>query len=160
MKFSICVFFLAVILAVAGCSSTSGAKVEMPSVSVGGESPPATPVTTQEKVSESPVALKNDNPTDTEPNFPDLTEEYGGGDSLEGFNRSMFAVNKFGLRYLVQPLVIFWGSLIPKHGIICINRLTDNIAFPKRSVSALCQAKFKYAGIDTSRFLINVTLGV
>ncbi|MCX6985203.1 MAG: MlaA family lipoprotein, partial [Lentisphaerae bacterium] len=72
----------------------------------------------------------------------------------------MFAVNKYGLRYFVQPIVIFWGSIIPRHGIECFRRCADNIAFPRRTFSALFQAKFKYAGIDTSRFLINVTLGV
>jgi len=79
---------------------------------------------------------------------------------MEGFNRSMFALNEFGLRYMVQPVVVFWASLIPRHGIQGFRRLADNIAFPRRTFSSICQAKFKYAGIDTSRFLINVTLGI
>ncbi|MDD3119261.1 MAG: VacJ family lipoprotein, partial [Victivallales bacterium] len=95
-----------------------------------------------------------------EHNFPDLSEEFGGRDSCEGFNRSMFAVNKYGGKYVMQPLAIFWGSLIPRYGIDCFNRFTDNLAFPKRTFSSLCQAKFKGAGIDFSRFLINVTVGI
>ncbi len=93
-------------------------------------------------------------------NFPDLNRELGGHDTCEGFNRSMFAVNKYGGKYVMQPLAIFWGSLIPRHGIDCFNRFTDNVAFPKRTFSSLCQAKFKGAGIDFSRFLINVTVGI
>ncbi len=156
---------LLVILAVAGCGSTSGSKIVTPAPAVninerGVNVPAATPVAAQEKVCEKTVPGQGDKMSDTELRFPDLTEEYGGSDPMEGFNRSMFAVNKFGLRYLVQPIVIFWGSLIPKHGIQCFRRCADNIAFPRRTFSSLCQAKFKYAGIDTSRFLINVTLGV
>ena len=166
MKVSFLSFLFATILTVTGCNSTSGSKVEAGAGTVGGDKAIAfdtqasAPVAAEQKVCGNPVALQNENSPDTEPNFPDLTEEYGGRDSIEGFNRSMFAVNKFGLRYLVQPIVIFWGSIIPKHGIECFRRCADNIAFPKRTFSALFQAKFKYAGIDTSRFLINVTLGV
>ncbi|OGV40207.1 MAG: hypothetical protein A2X48_20630 [Lentisphaerae bacterium GWF2_49_21] len=93
-------------------------------------------------------------------NTPDLTDEYGGRDSLEPFNRSMLVFNKYAWRYFVQPIAIFWGSLIPKHGIECFNRFTENVAFPKRTFSSLFQAKFKYAGLDFSRFLINITLGI
>ncbi len=164
MKFSFHAVALVALLAVAGCNSTPGNKTGGVTGPDGSEnvsvSASAVPVVAEAKLPAEHLALKNDNPIDTEPNFPDLAEEFGGRDSLEGFNRSMFAVNKFGLRYIVQPFVIFWGSLIPKHGIVCINRCTNNIAFPKRTFSSLCQAKFKYAGIDTSRFLINVTLGV
>jgi phospholipid-binding lipoprotein MlaA len=95
-----------------------------------------------------------------ESNSPDLMEDYGGRDSLEPFNRAMFTVNKCGFRYVVQPVAIFWGSLIPKHAIECFNRFTDNVAFPRRTVSCLLQAKFDYAGLDMSRFLINSTVGV
>lgn len=113
-----------------------------------------------------PVKTNSDNQAvisssaSNEHNFPDLNKEFGGHDSCEGFNRSMFAVNKYGGRYVMQPLAVFWGSLIPRHVVDCFNRFTDNIAFPKRTFSSLCQAKFKGAGIDFSRFLINVTAGV
>jgi len=145
---------LLVMLALAGCGSTSGSKIAATApVDAANENVVNIPVAT-------PVAGQNGNLSETEQSFPDLTEEYGGSDPIEGFNRSMFAVNKFGLKYMVQPVVIFWASLIPRHGIECFNRFTNNVAFPKRTVSSLCQAKLKYAGIDTSRFLINVTLGI
>ncbi|MFA6568540.1 MAG: MlaA family lipoprotein [Victivallales bacterium] len=167
MKFSLYAFLLAVMLAVTGCSSTSGNKAAGGEAGIAGkdsavavEAPASVIVAAEEKVHEDAVAGQDENPAGAEHEFPDLTEEYGGRDPIEGFNRSMFAVNKFGLRYVVQPIVIFWGSLIPRHGIECFNRFTDNLAFPKRTFSSLCQAKFKYAGIDTSRFLINVTLGI
>ncbi len=93
-------------------------------------------------------------------NFPDFTDEFGGDDPIEGVNRSCYYINKFTLKYFFQPIIILWGSIVPRHGVECINRCTNNVAFPKRTVSAMLQAKFKYAGLDFSRFLINVTLGV
>jgi phospholipid-binding lipoprotein MlaA len=165
VKFSLHAFVLVVLL-VTGCSSTSGSKVEAGAGIVGGDTsiavdiPASAPVAVEQKTCENTDALQNGNSPEAEPRSPDLTEEYGGSDPLEGFNRSMFAVNKYGLKYFVQPFIIFWGSLVPNHGIQCFRRLADNIAFPRRTFSSLCQAKFKYAGIDTSRFLINTTLGV
>ncbi len=155
MKVLFFAIVLATILIVTGCSSTSGSKVEASAGTFGDDG-----VIAVDTPASASIAVQNVKLSDTEPHSPDLTEEYGGGDPLEGFNRSMFAVNKYGLRYFVQPVVIFWGSIIPKHGIECFRRCADNIAFPRRTFSALFQAKFKYAGIDTSRFFINVTLGV
>lgn len=165
MKLSLHFSALVFILVVAGCSSTSGNKITSGNAAVTDgsgavQAPACVPVAAENKVQENPVAAKGESQPDMEPRNPDFTEQLGGRDPIEGFNRSMFAVNKFGLRYLVQPVAIFWGSLFPRHVIECFNRFTDNVAFPKRTVSSLCQAKFKYAGIDTSRFLINVTLGV
>ncbi len=95
-----------------------------------------------------------------EKNSPDYTEEFGGTDPLEGFNRSMFHVNKFGHKYLVQPIVTLWGSIFPRHVVECFNRFTENVAFPKRMVSSFLQAKFKGGGIVLLRFLTNTTVGI
>ena len=92
--------------------------------------------------------------------YPDFYDRYGGRDTLEPFNRSMFIVNKYATLYLVQPIAYIWGSLMPKYVIECFNRFTYNVAFPKRTFSALFQAEFKYAGLDTSRFFINIVLGL
>jgi len=141
-----------------GCSST-GNKDEAKGTSTVAADVPTLPATIGKDGVENAVDV-NKAPIDLESNSPDLTEEFGGRDPIEGFNRSMFTIDKYALRYVVQPIVIFWGSLIPRHGIECFNRFTENVAFPRRTVSSLIQAKFKYAGIDTSCFLINITLGI
>ncbi|MFZ2653637.1 MAG: VacJ family lipoprotein [Victivallales bacterium] len=138
-----------------GCSSL-GNKAEGKADTVVPSDVQAPPAEVEKKDVEKPVDVDSAEL----PNSPDLSAEFGGRDPIEGFNRSMFAVDKFALRYIIQPITVFWGSLIPRHGIECFNRFTENVAFPKRTFSSLLQAKFKYAGIDTSRFLINITLGI
>lgn len=156
-----------------GCGTVDSHNGEQPSVQIQNDSgnvkssaenrpdeAPAAPA--PEKGSEANVESKpeSNSPAKNEITFPDLTKEYGGNDPIEGVNRSFFVFNKYANKYFMQPIVILWGSLIPRHGVECLNRLTDNLAFPKRTFSSLLQAKFKYAGIDFSRFLINITLGV
>ncbi len=107
------------------------------------------------------IARKNKYKVDFgEKNFPDYTEEFGGTDPLEGFNRSMFQVNKYGHKYLVQPVATLWTSIFPRHIVKCFNRFTENVGFPKRMVSCFLQAKFKGGGIVLLRFLTNTTVGI
>lgn len=91
---------------------------------------------------------------------PNFTNELGGRDPLEGFNRSMLHVNKFGHRYVVRPVTGFWGSIFPRHIVGCFNRFTENIGFPKRMFSSFLQAEFKGGGIVFLRFLTNTTVGI
>ena len=83
-----------------------------------------------------------------------------GDDPIEPFNRSMFAVNHFCMRWLVRPVSWVYCSILPKEVIVRIDNISDNLAFPGRMVSCLCQAKWKGAGISFSRFLINTTVGI
>ncbi|MCX6985202.1 MAG: hypothetical protein NT118_10710, partial [Lentisphaerae bacterium] len=92
-KVSLFATVLVAILILTGCSSTSGSKVGTGAGTVGGdtsiavEAPISAPVAVEQKTCENPVAVRNEKLSDTEPRSPDLTEEYGGGDPLEGFNR-------------------------------------------------------------------------
>lgn len=83
-----------------------------------------------------------------------------GDDPIEPFNRSMFAVNHFLMRWLVRPVSWVYCSILPKEVIVRIDNVSDNLAFPGRMVSCLLQAKWKGAGISLSRFLINSTVGI
>ena len=83
-----------------------------------------------------------------------------GDDPIEPFNRSMFAVNHFCMRWIVRPISWIYCSILPKEVIVRIDNVSDNLAFPGRMVSCLCQAKWKGAGISLSRFLINTTIGI
>ena len=87
-------------------------------------------------------------------------EALTGSDPLEPFNRSMFAVNHFGMRWIVRPVSWLYCSVFPKEVIFRINNVSDNLAFPGRTISCLCQAKWKGAGIAFSRFLLNSTVGI
>ena len=83
-----------------------------------------------------------------------------GEDPIEPFNRSMFAVDHFCMRWIVRPISWVYCSILPKEVIVRIDNISDNLAFPGRMISCLCQAKWKGAGISLSRFLINTTVGI
>ncbi len=90
----------------------------------------------------------------------DLSEKLTGQDSIEGFNRTMYSVNHFFVRWVFRPIGSVYGSIIPRPGIDAINRFTDNLGFPVRMFSCFCEAKFGGGGIEFLRFLSNTTLGV
>ena len=78
----------------------------------------------------------------------DVTEELGGDDPIEPFNRSMFAVNDVLMQYLVCPISWVYGSILPEQVIRRIDMASDNLAFPGRMVSCFLQAKWKYGGTE------------
>lgn len=90
----------------------------------------------------------------------DFSQELSGRDPIEGFNRSMFAVNHFCLKWIFRPIGSVYGSIFPKPVIESFSRLGDNIEFPRRLFSCFLQAKFASGGIVFTRFMTNTTLGV
>ena len=90
----------------------------------------------------------------------DLSEKLTGQDSIEGFNRTMYSINHFFVRWVFRPVGSVYGSIIPRPGIDAINRFTDNLGFPVRMFSCFCEAKFSGGGIEFLRFLSNTTVGV
>ena len=99
-------------------------------------------------------------PAGQEWTMAEVTEELGGDDPIEPFNRSMFAVNDVLMQYLVCPISWVYGSILPEQVIRRIDMASDNLAFPGRMVSCFLQAKWKYGGTEFLRFLTNSTIGI
>lgn len=113
------------------------------------------PVPAVKSVAVSPVAKAD--PTRV---WPDISADIGGNDPIEGFNRSMAAVNYVGFRWVFRPIGGLWCSIFPRHVIGCFNRFCDNVAFPRPLFSCALQGKFEGSGIVFTRFLTNTTLGI
>ena len=137
----------------AGKSAT--AKPAGPQVSV---KAPAAAVKKVEVVSTVGATDKKDDSA-VDPRL-DLSEKLTGQDSCEGFNRTIYSINHFCVRWVFRPVGSVYGSIIPRPGIDAINRFTDNIGFPVRMFSCFCEAKFSGGGVEFLRFLSNTTLGV
>ncbi len=90
----------------------------------------------------------------------DYTTTFGDADPWEGFNRSMFAVNEFGMLYVVRPIGWIYGSILPRPVIKGINNVSENLTFPAKLFACLLQAKWHGAGVETLRFLTNSTIGI
>ncbi len=84
-------------------------------------------------------------------------EEY---DPWESYNVLAFKFNYNFDKYILKPVAQGYDFVLPKDVQGSINNFFQNLRFAPRFFNNLFQAKFKGAGIEMSRFLINSTLGV
>ena len=85
------------------------------------------------------------------------TEDY---DPWESFNEKMFNFNYKLDRYVIKPVAKIYNEIVLDGEKQAIHNLYDNVAMPRRFINSLLQKKFKGAGRELARFLINSTLGV
>jgi phospholipid-binding lipoprotein MlaA len=81
-------------------------------------------------------------------------------DPLEPLNRAFFVFNDKMYFWLLKPASQIYGIFIPPGVRTCIRNGFDNLRFPSRFVNNVLQGKFKAAGVETGRFLINSTMGL
>ena len=84
-------------------------------------------------------------------------EEY---DPWEPFNVAMFNFNYNFDKYFLKPVAQGYNYVIPDDIQQSIFNAFQNVRFVPRFMNNIFQTKFKGAGIEASRFLINSTLGV
>ncbi len=82
------------------------------------------------------------------------------GDPFEGFNRAMFGFNDGVDRYVYRPLVYVYTSVLPDPAEDAVSRFYSNLTEPRNTVNGLLQLKFKQAGNDFGRFVVNSTVGI
>ena len=81
-------------------------------------------------------------------------------DPLEPLNRVVGAANFIFLDYVVSPLSKAHRFIFPPVVRRRIDNFTYNMAYPKRLVANVMQGQVSAAGVETSRFLINGTIGI
>jgi phospholipid-binding lipoprotein MlaA len=81
-------------------------------------------------------------------------------DSFEGFNRNMFYFNDTLDRYALRPVAVVYAEVMPNPLERGIANVFSNLDEITNVVNDLLQGKFKQAGHDGGRFLINSTIGV
>ncbi len=84
-------------------------------------------------------------------------EEY---DPLEPVNSAIFEFNYRLDKYVVKPIAKVWNFFIPPDVQQSFSNVFQNLQSVPRALNNLFQGKFEGAGIETSRLLINSTLGV
>jgi ABC-type transporter lipoprotein component MlaA len=80
-------------------------------------------------------------------------------DPIEPYNRAIFGFNSELTRWVVGPFAAGYRFAVPTPARNCLSRFGNNIAYPKRLFSNLLQAKWEGAGVETTRFLVNTTVG-
>jgi phospholipid-binding lipoprotein MlaA len=81
-------------------------------------------------------------------------------DPLEPMNRAFFVFNDKLYFWFYKPVASVYIVIAPEPVRIGIKNFFNNIFFPVRFVNSLFQAKFKGAGNEVGRFLINSTIGL
>ncbi len=81
-------------------------------------------------------------------------------DSWEPFNRAMFAFNDKIYRYFFKPINTGYTSIVPPVARTGVGNFFSNIKTPVRLINCLFQGKFKGAGKEIARLVINSTVGV
>lgn len=81
-------------------------------------------------------------------------------DPLGGYNRFMFHVNDKFYYWIARPIARGYKIILPQPVRVAIDRSFHNIGFPIRFLSSALQGKFKKAGKETGRFVVNSTLGI
>lgn len=83
-------------------------------------------------------------------------EEY---DPWESMNVNIFEFNRQLDRFVLKPVAKGYNFLLPDWVQISISNFYYHLRFPPRFFNNVFQGKFKGAGIEVGRFLVNTTLG-
>lgn len=94
----------------------------------------------------SPSIFDEDPATLTPPRIPD---------KIEGVNRAMFKFNDGLYRVTLRPLSKGYAAIVPAPVRRGIGRFFHNLAYPTRFAGNLLEGKFRAAGTETERFVLN-----
>jgi phospholipid-binding lipoprotein MlaA len=138
-------------------SAVSGNEAKPP-VS-GEEAPPPDPVVSAEEAKP---------PQEDEfAGFEDMSSSAGRSDGksdvrdpLQGFNRAMFWFNDKAYFWALKPTARVYRFVVPKPVRVAVHKAFRNAAFPVRFTNNLLQAKWRGAGRESGRFLVNSTIGL
>ncbi|TVP44172.1 MAG: VacJ family lipoprotein [Halomonas sp.] len=81
-------------------------------------------------------------------------------DPWEGFNRKVFAFNDVVDRYTLRPVARGYRTITPEPVQTGVGNFFSNLGELRTAINSMLQGKPGNAGLATSRFLINSTVGV
>jgi len=81
-------------------------------------------------------------------------------DPLERMNRAFFRFNDKLYCWVLRPVSKGYRIVAPKPVRESFERFFDNVKFPIRLVNNVLEGRLKGAGIETTRFVVNTTMGV
>ena len=110
---------------------------------------------------EPPPALAGE----PDPFFDDFDDEFerlpsGFPDPLEGSNRAIFRFNSALDRWLLDPITRAYGFIMPGPAKRAVRRVFVNLGEPGTAFNDVLQLEWQDAGVATSRFVINTTVGI
>ena len=77
-----------------------------------------------------------------------------------GYNRVMFDINDTIDAYTLKPIAIGYKAVTPSFIRTGVHNFFNNVSDTRNFANNLLQGKVRDAGVDTTRFILNTTLGV
>ncbi|HEX6728134.1 MAG TPA: VacJ family lipoprotein [Nitrospira sp.] len=148
------------VILLSGCAAHHGGPTGSPVFLVQRDTPPV--LFADASPSVPPPAAARD-ATPDEPFDPFATpgeeavEEY---DPWEPLNSKIFEFNRQFDRWLLKPVAKGYNFVVPNFVQVGISNFFYNIRVTPRLLNNVFQGKFKGAGIEAGRFLINTTAGI
>ncbi len=81
-------------------------------------------------------------------------------DPLEGLNRFIFGFNDVLITVALRPLSNAYVFVTPEVARTGISNVFHNVLFPVRFANNILQGRFRGAGVEMGRFLINTSVGM
>jgi phospholipid-binding lipoprotein MlaA len=113
--------------------------------------PTAPKAATPQASASSPSIFDEDPATLTPPRIPD---------KMEGVNRAMFKFNDVLYKVTLRPISKGYAAVVPEPVRRSVGRFFHNLGYPTRLVGNLLEGKFKNAGVETERFIVNTVAGL
>lgn len=111
------------------------------------------------------VTPPTDADTSDQADFDLMDEELSGqaaaiDDPIEGWNRWMFGANDVLYFWVLKPVAQGYQVIVPEPGRIGVRNFFQNLTTPIRLANCVFQGKFRSAGNEINRCVINTTWGV
>jgi phospholipid-binding lipoprotein MlaA len=81
-------------------------------------------------------------------------------DPIQPYNRAIFGFNNKLYYYFLKPAYKGYNKVVPEKARLSVRKFFSNIRMPVRFFNCLFQGKFKGAGTELSRLVINTTIGL
>jgi phospholipid-binding lipoprotein MlaA len=94
------------------------------------------------------------------PVWADAASMAANKDPWESYNRKVFAFNDYLDRWLLKPVAKGYKKIAPAPVALGVSNLFDNLLEPTSVLNDVLQWKWKAAGRDLGRFVVNSTAGV
>lgn len=153
-------FALAVVLMLAsGCAVAKGSPASL--IAAPGQN--AQPILLADASAQIPPSVASSDAAQDEPFDPfaksdvEGTEEY---DPWEPMNTKFFEFNRQLDRWILKPIAKGYNAVVPNIVQVGVSNVFYNSRVTPRLLNNLFQGKFKGAGIEAGRFLINTTVGI
>lgn len=81
-------------------------------------------------------------------------------DPIRPYNRAIFGFNDRLYFYVMKPMYKGYNKVVPEKARLSVRKFFSNIRTPVRFFNCLFQGKFKGAGTELARLVINSTIGL